>query len=90
MNKQDLVKYVSDKIMITEKDSGIIYDVMFEGIREALVEGDTVKVRELGTFYIHDRKPRKAIHPKTHKPIGIPAKKVIKFKPSKKLIERLQ
>ena len=75
--------------MITERDAGIIFDVMFEGIREALVNGEEVKIREFGTFYIHNKKARRAYHPQTQEPIDVPPRNSIKFKVSKNLTEKV-
>jgi nucleoid DNA-binding protein len=89
VTKKELVKYVSDRTLITERDASIICDVVFDGIKDALENGQNVKVRGLGSFYIHNRKPRKSVSPKDQTPIMIPAKKVVKFKVSKKLNERI-
>jgi nucleoid DNA-binding protein len=90
LNKTELVKYISDKIMVTENDAGIVFDVLFDGIKKALEHGDNVKIREFGTFFVQKRKPRKAYNPKDQSPIDVPAKKVVKFKVSKKLNERIK
>lgn len=89
MTKKELVKYVSDKIMVTENDAGIVFDVIFGGIKEALEKGDSVKIREFGTFYVQERAARKAYHPKTQEPIDVPARKAVKFNISKKFNERV-
>jgi DNA-binding protein HU-beta len=90
MTKKDLVKYVSDRTLITERDASIICDVVFDGVKEALENGLDVKVRGFGTFYIQNRKERKSVSPNDHKPIVIPAKKVVKFRVSKIFNEGVQ
>ena len=82
MHKKDLVKYVSDKTMIMQKDASIIVDVVMDGIKKALEDGDRVKIRDFGSFFIQERKARKAINPYNQTPVDVPAKKVIKFKPA--------
>lgn len=89
MTKKELVKYVSDKIMVTETDAGIVFDVIFDGIKEALESGDSVKIREFGTFFVQERAARKAYNPKTQEPLDIPVRKAVKFKVSKKFNERI-
>lgn len=76
--------------MVTENDAGIVFDVAFDGIKEALENGEPVKIREFGTFYIQERAPRKAYHPKTHELLDIPARKSVKFNSSKLLNERIK
>lgn len=85
MNKNDLIKYVSDKTMITVKDAGVIVDVFLNGIKEGLDIGERVKIKDFGSFFLQERKPRTALNPRTQEVIDVPAKKVVKFKSSKGL-----
>lgn len=85
MNKSDLVRYVSDKTRITETDAGIIVDVFLDGIKKAIEKGDKVVLTNFGSFNIQDRKARKALDPRNGNRIDVPAKKVLKFQPSKKI-----
>jgi len=89
LTKKELVKYVSDKIMVTENDAGIVFDVIFDGIKEALENGESVKIREFGTFFIQERAARRAYNPKDQSPIDVPPRKSIKFRVSKNLNERI-
>lgn len=89
MTKKDLVKHISDTVMITERDAGVIFDVLFDGIKEGLESGEEVKIREFGTFFIQERKARKAYSPLDQSPIDVPARKGIKFRVSKDLTKRI-
>lgn len=90
MNKKELVKYVSEKVMITERDTMIILNVMFDGIRESLENGDKVKVRDFGTFFVQERKARRAYSPIDKSPIDVPARKAVKFKSAQSLNKRIK
>lgn len=85
MNKSDLVKYVSDKTMITERDAGIIVDVFLTGIKEGLEQGQRVKLKDFGSFFLQARKARTALNPRNQELVDVPAKTVIKFKSATKL-----
>lgn len=89
MNKKELIKSLSDSVMITQEDSSIIIDALFDIIKDNLEEGREVKIREFGTFFIQGRKARRAYKPIENTPIDVPAKNVIKFKASKHLLERV-
>ena len=89
MNKNDLVKSLSDSIMITENDAGIIVDSLFDIIKENLENGEEVKVRNFGTFFVQTRNARKAVNPIDQSPVDVPERKGIKFRASKFLNERL-
>jgi len=83
MNKSDLVKYVSDKTLITIKDAGIIVDVFLNGIKQGLEKGDRIKIKDFGSFFLQSRESRMALNPRTQENIEVPAKNFIKFKSSK-------
>ena len=87
MNKSDLISYVSDKTMITEQDASVIVDVFIQGIRTGLEQGERVTINNFGSFFLLDRKERKALDPRNQEVIDVPAKIVIKFKPSKKILD---
>lgn len=87
MRKKDLIKYVSDKTMITQTDASIIIDVFLDGIKEGLYNNESVKLKFFGTFFVQDRKARTALNPRNQETVEVPAKKVVKFKPSKILHE---
>lgn len=85
MNKSDLVKYVSDKTRITERDAGIIVDVFLDGVKKGIENGDRVTIHNFGAFFIQERKARTALDPRNGNRIDVPAKKVVKFQSSKKI-----
>lgn len=87
MNKSDLVSYVSDKTMITENDANIIIDVFLNGIKEGLVSGENVTIKNFGSLFLQNRKPRTALDPRNQEVVNVPAKTVVKFKSSKKLYD---
>lgn len=87
MNKSDLISYVSNKTMTTEQDISQILDVLIQGIRNGLGNNERVTINNFGSFFLLDRKERKALDPRNQEVIDVPAKIVIKFKPSKKIID---
>ena len=87
MNKSDLVKYVSDKTKVTENDLSIIFDVFLKGIKNGLDRSERITIKNFGSFFLVDREARTALNPKNQEVINVPAKTVIKFKPSKKLVD---
>ena len=60
-------------------------------IRDALVNGDTVELRNFGVFKIEIRKERIGRNPKNPSvDIQIPARKVVKFRSGKEMKEQLE
>lgn len=85
MNKTDLVKVVSQKADITQKDAEKAISALFDGIKEALAKDDKVQIIGFGTFEVKTREERKGRNPQTGKEITIPASKSPVFKAGKGL-----
>ncbi len=61
--------------------------LVFSAIKSALKDGQEVKIRNFGTFYLQKRKARTGINPKTQEQIEIPARNYPKFRASKNFKE---
>ena len=90
MNKQDLVKLVSEKTGITKEAAGQAQKTVIEAISSALEKGDSVSLIGFGSFKVVERAARGGRNPSTGEKIQIPASKAVKFTPSKVLKERVQ
>ncbi len=90
MNKEDLVKLVSEKIGITKKAAEQAQKAVIEGISSALEKGDSISLVGFGSFKVVERAAREGRNPSTGEKMQIPASKVVKFTPSKSLKERVQ
>jgi DNA-binding protein HU-beta len=54
-------------------------------IREALMEGESVRIPGFGILYIQQRPQRSTINPKTGMRLTLPARRVVKFKVARDL-----
>lgn len=89
MLKTELAAKASERIGIAKTKIPQIVDTIFDTIKEALKEGNSITLVGLGTFKIVDRAERKARNPRTGEEITIPAKKTLVFKPSKSFLDQL-
>ncbi|OGW16397.1 MAG: integration host factor subunit beta [Nitrospinae bacterium RIFCSPLOWO2_12_FULL_45_22] len=88
MTKAELIQQVAERVNLTQQDTGIVVNTVFAGIIEALRVGDKkVELRGFGSFRVKQRNAKEARNPKTGDKVRIPAKKIIFFRPSKKLKE---
>lgn len=90
MNKLDLVGEVALKTHLSKKTAEAAVEAVFELVEKSLVKGVPVKVSGFGTFEIRHRKARVYVKPRTTKKISAPATKVVAFKPSKALKEKVK
>lgn len=84
MNKTELIAAVAKKAGLTKADTAKAFNALTEVTKETLKGGDKIALIGFGTFAMQNRPARKGKNPRTGKAIKIPAKKVLKFKASKK------
>lgn len=80
MNKSELVAKVASTAGITKNQASSAVTAVLNTIAQAVAKGDTVRLPGFGTFERRERKKRKAVNPRTRKPMQIPARKVPAFK----------
>jgi len=90
MNKAELIKSVSEKAELTQKDAAKVVDTVLETITNSLANDDKVQIIGFGTFEVRERSARKGRNPQTGEEIEIAATKAPAFKPGKELKEAVK
>ena len=90
MTKQDIINTMADSAKISKASAGKALDGFLTGVTKALKKGDKVTLIGFGTFAVKKRSARKGRNPQTGEAIKIPATKVPKFTPGKKLRESVK
>lgn len=86
MNKAQLIEAIASKTTLTKKEAANVLETITTAIKGSLKKGDKVSIPGFGTFNMASRKARTGRNPRTGETIKIKAKKVVKFKPSSKLV----
>ncbi len=89
MNKSDLVEALSEGEDLTKTKAEEVVNLVFAEMTNALVAGDRVEIRGLGSFKVKSYNGYKGRNPKTGKQIKVKAKKSPFFKCGKELKERV-
>ncbi len=89
MKKADLIARVSQAVGMTQQDSIIIVETIFESIVKAMHASEKIEIRGFGSFRTRQRKPRIGRNPRTGARVEVPSKTVAYFKPSKELKEMI-
>ena len=84
-NKTDVVKQVAEKLDLSVRQSKKIVDNVFETMIEMFDKEDILSISGFGKFYNVDKPEREARNPKNGESVRVPAKRVLRFKASKKL-----
>tara|TARA_Y100000590_G_scaffold402620_1_gene488528 strand:- start:1425 stop:1715 length:291 start_codon:yes stop_codon:yes gene_type:complete len=88
--KSKLLKQLSDNYPnFLKKDLEKSIDIFLNEIKYALQKGESVEIRDFGTWSVHTQKARVSRNPKTGEKINTPEKKKIHFKISKKLFKKI-
>jgi nucleoid DNA-binding protein len=89
MTKQQLIEQVAASTGQSKADVERTLEAIVEKTAQALVAGDKVEFRGLGTLVGKETKARTGRNPSTGEKIDIPASRKASFRPSKELKERL-
>ena len=86
MNKNDLINSLTSVLSTKKEAKDAVEKILFE-IKKTLRQNERVVISNFGTFTSYLRKSKKARNPKTGQEYHIPPRRVVKFKPGKKVLE---
>lgn len=89
MNKKDIVEAIHARVGFSKRETAAIVDKAFELLKTVLAGGDSVIISGFGKFCVREKKAHKGRNPKTGETITLPARKVVTFKVSRVLKERI-
>jgi len=89
VTRADLAEAVYREIGLSRSESSELVESVIDHISEALLRGEQVKLAGFGTFSLRDKKERMGRNPKTGKAVPITPRRVLVFKPSQILRERV-
>lgn len=81
MNKAELIDVIAEESGLSKVDSKKALNGMLTAVANELKKGGKVTLVGHGTYQVIEKSARTGINPRTRKPLQIPAKKVVKFKP---------
>jgi len=85
MTKGKIVSIVADGTGLTKVETAAVIDGFLATLIYALTNGESVQIRELGTFRVVKRKSRTARNPRTGGIVLIPSQMTAKYRPAKSL-----
>lgn len=87
MTKTDLIAAIAAGAGISKADAKKALDATTATIADAIKKGDKISLVGFGTFSTSTRAERTGVNPATGAKITIPAKTVVKFKPSSNILD---
>ena len=89
LTRKNLSSKVYQNLGFSKNFSAIIVDNFFENLIEELIKSNKIKISSFGTFKVISKKERIGRNPKTKVEAKITSRKVVTFKPSFHIKEKL-
>ena len=90
MNKSELIKEIADETKLSQNDVAKFLNALISVTEKTLKKHEPITIIDFGSFSIVDQAERAAMNFKTHKPMIVSARKVVKFKLSQRLKNALR
>lgn len=89
LTRMDLTEAVFHELGLSRSESAELVESVLRHIADALVAGETVKLSSFGTFSVRSKSARMGRNPKTGEEVPISPRRVLSFRPSHLLKERV-
>ncbi len=89
ITKADLSNSLFDEVGLNKREAKDFVEAFFERIRQSLEQGTEVKLSGFGSFTLRDKTSRPGRNPKTGEEVAISARRVVTFRCSLKLREKV-
>lgn len=89
VTRADLTEAVYRALGVSRNESAVFVERILEEISSSLERGETVKISSFGTFSIRDKKLRMGRNPKTGEEVPIEPRRVVTFRASHVLKDRI-
>ena len=89
LTRADLAEAVYRKVGLSRTESAQLVEMVLDEICEAIVRGESVKLSSFATFHIRSKNERIGRNPKTGEEVPILPRKVMTFKASNVLKQRI-
>jgi DNA-binding protein HU-beta len=87
IGRQELSKRIAKQAKLSQKQAAEVLEATLDAIREALQEGDEVRLVGFGSFKVRKSAARKGVNPRNGQVIEVPEKDRVRFTPGKELSE---
>ncbi len=89
LTRMDLGEAVFREVGLSRNESAYLVETVLDHLSNALVSGQNVKISSFGTFSLRDKKARVGRNPKTGEEVPITPRRVLTFRPSHLMKERV-
>lgn len=89
LTRMDLSEAVFREVGLSRNESAQLVERVLEHMSDALVRGEQVKISSFGTFSVREKSARIGRNPKTGEEVPINPRRVLTFRPSHLMKDRV-
>ena len=89
LTRMDLSEAVFREVGLSRNESAQLVETVLEEMSDALVRGEQVKISSFGTFSVRDKSARIGRNPKTGEEVPTNPRRVLTFRPSHLMKDRV-
>ena len=89
LTRMDLSEAVFREVGLSRNESAQLVESVLDHMSDALVAGEQVKISSFGTFSVRDKTARIGRNPKTGEEVPINPRRVLTFRPSHLMKDRV-
>lgn len=89
LTRADLAEAVYREVGLSRQDSAALVESVLDLMADTLASGESVKLSSFGSFSLRDKNGRMGRNPKTGEEVPIDPRRVLVFKPSQVLKDRV-
>ncbi|MDA7826873.1 integration host factor subunit alpha [Rhodobacteraceae bacterium] len=89
LTRMDLSEAVFREVGLSRNESAELVETILQHMSDALVKGEQVKISSFGTFSVREKNERVGRNPKTGEEAPIPPRRVLTFRPSHLMKDRV-
>jgi integration host factor subunit alpha len=89
VTRADLCEAVYQKVGLSRTESAHLVEIVLDEISTCIVNGEAVKLSSFGSFIVRQKNERIGRNPKTGEEVPISPRRVMVFKPSNVLKDRI-
>jgi integration host factor subunit alpha len=89
LTRKDLARSLNENLGFSQRSSSDLVDEVFACLRETLLQEESIKLVQFGTFTVRNKTPRVGRNPRTGETMEITKRSMVTFKASRNLRDKI-
>jgi len=89
LTRKELAQAINEKLGISQRSASELVDQVFSTLKQTLLNEESIKLVQFGTFTVRNKAPRMGRNPRTGEAMEIAKRSMVSFKASKSLRQKI-